>query len=144
MRMLEAEERLSAMLAAAGLAEERLDVWEAWKVFKAFVKEPVDADGEGVAIEATREENWNGEKLVYLTIFRQFTEIDEDMSTPVRFAGIEFVFDQADVPLEREFEIWSYDHPTWGEFVARVEETEAFQRAAAHRVLESSIVGGDI
>ena len=144
MRMLEAEERLSAMLAAAGLAEERLDVREAWKVFKGFVKEPVDADGEGIAIEATREETPEGEKLVYLTFFRQFTTIQGDVNEPSRYIGIEFVFDQLDLPLEDEVEIWSYDFSTLTEFAASVEGSPAFRLATAHRPLESSIVGGEI
>ena len=144
MRMLEAEERLSAMLAAAGLAEERLDLWEAWKIFKAFLKEPVDADGEGSALEVTFEDTPEGEELVYLTVFRQFTEIDDEMSIPVEFAGIEFVFAQADLPLEREFEIWSYDFPTHADFIAQIEGSETFQRATTHRALETSVVGGDI
>jgi hypothetical protein len=142
--MLEAEERLSAMLGAAGLAEERLDVWEGWKVFKAFLKEPVEADGEGSAIEATFEETSEGEALIYLTFFRQFTAIDGEESTPIRYVGIEFVFAQGELPLEEEIEIWSYDFPTHGEFVSQVEGASAFQLASAHRALESSIVGGEV
>src|ERR1041385_9025914 len=143
MRAFEAEDRLGAMLEAAALDQGHLDVWEAWKVFKAFAREPVDADGEGIAVQATRDTTPDGDERVYLSFVRQFTAIEGEESAPVRFAGLELVFDAADHQLTKDVDIWSYDYPSIQDFAASVEQAPAFQRAAALRPLETSVIGGE-
>ena len=143
MRASEAEDKLGAMLEEAGLDPAHLDTWEAWKVFKLFARVPVEADGEGLAVQATGETTPDGLERVYLSFVRQFTAIEGEESAPIRFAGLELIFDWAEHQLDQDLDIWSYDFPTIQAFVASVEESPAFQRAAALRVLESSVVGGE-
>ena len=144
MRPIEAKARLAEVLDTAALDPEHLDVWEAWKAFKTFIREPVDTDDEGISVQAVREKTPDGLDLVYLNFLRQFTAIEGEGDAPIRYAGMELVYTAADLPLKEDVDVWSYDFPSFPDFAAHVEALPLFQQAAALRTLESSVVGGEI
>ena len=143
MRPLEAEAYLETMLERAGLDPDHLDLWEAWKVFKEFVKAPVAADGEGVCFFAWQDEGEEGRR-VHLQILRQFTAIEGEESVPIRNAGLGLIYDPAGFDLTEEVEFWSYDFPTFADFAAHVERSPFFQSAAARVAVETGLVGGEL
>lgn len=144
MRTIEVEARLTTMLEEAALDPAHLDVWEAWKVFKAFVREPVEADDEGITAQATRVTTTDGLDLVYLNFIRQFTTVEETEDTPVGYVGLELAYEWSDLKLAQDIELWSYDFPQLEDFMAQVEQLPIFHQAAALRPLESEVVAGEL
>jgi len=141
---MEAEARLTEMVEQSALDPAHLDIWEGWKVFKAFVREPVPTEDEGITAQATRVTTTDGLDLVYLNFIRQFTALEETGDTPVGYVGMEFAFEWTDLKLGDDIEVWSYDFPTFEDFAAHVEQLPAFHQAAAVRALESDIVSGEV
>ena len=144
MRPVDTGARLEEMLETAGLDPGHLDAWEAWKVFNAFVREPVETDGDGVAVQAMRETTPEGLVQVHLEFYRQFTSIEEDVYEPTWFVGIKLVFDASDFPDSTDLELWSYDFATFQDFAAWVEQESVFVRAIELRGVESSVISGEI
>ena len=67
MRPRDADAHLTAMLERAGLDVGHLDLWESWKVFKAFAKTPVEADGEGIGVYLGQDGAWDGDRFRWIT-----------------------------------------------------------------------------
>ena len=143
MRPRDADAHLTAMLERAGLDVGHLDLWESWKVFKAFAKTPVEADGEGIGVYLGQDEAWDGDRF-RIDLLRQFTAFEGEESVPVWGTWFDFIIDSDPAEMDREVEIWSYDFPTFADFAAEVERHPAFQRATALRVRDSAVRGGQL
>jgi hypothetical protein len=74
----EAEPTLRKMLDQAGFSFEHPDPAKAWKVFKAFVRTPVNCVHDGVLFQCGVYD-WSGTELFTLDFVRQFVIESEDM-----------------------------------------------------------------
>jgi hypothetical protein len=144
MRTIDTESRLAALVEGAGLDPVHLDPWEGWKLFKAFAREAVVADDEGVTVQATRLRSDDGLDLVFVSLLRQFTAVEDDLQTPIWYVGLELAYRSEDLPLAADAELWSYDFADLTAFTSEVELRPWFQRALALRPVETEIVSGEI
>jgi hypothetical protein len=143
MRSVEAGDHLYALLHRAGLDAAHLDVWEAWKVFKAFVREPSDSPEDGITVQAVSVRDPGGADRVYLRSLRQFSVLEAEEDTPVGYVGLEFAFAGQDMTLSEDLELWSYDFPSLADFAATVEQHPVFQRALVTRPMETEVIIGE-
>src|SRR4051812_48787480 len=95
MKLRDASQTFIQMLAAAGLADESLEPWPTWKVFKAFARVPVQDLADDVTVQYGPEQAEDGGPHVVLYFSREFSEVGADGADPVCHVGCEF-FSSAD------------------------------------------------
>jgi hypothetical protein len=139
-RIQDAADQLSRMYQECGLDPETLDPWPAWKVFKAFLRTPVEAPDEGASVQYGIFED-DGEPFFFrLYWVRQFTELDADHEeVPLRRIVTELALEPERFWWTPDGEVWSYDFPSLSDFIAHVETDPKFQ-AAMNAPLASSQV----
>ena len=118
--------------------------WEAWKVFKAFLRVPVAVADEGISVQAAIEPVATADEALFLTMMRLFTTIEEGDDTPFRWVGLELTFAPATVPSLPDIELWSYDYEDLPAFIAAVESHPGFQQAMNAPVLASELVAQEV
>lgn len=135
---------LRSQLEAAGLAEDSLDPWESWKVFKTFAAIPIDTPDEGLSVQGVREAGGETPTGCYLTLVREFTTPEGDDDSPFAWVGIEFTYAPDTAPGLGELELWSFDFPDIAAFSAAVESQPAFQAAMNARLVASAVLAEEI
>jgi hypothetical protein len=126
-KLRDAQGTLDTMLAEAGLAEEALDPWATWKVFKAFARIPVDDAVDDVTVQYEMQRAADGRPLVALYLSREFSEPGSDGADPICHVGCELFFEADALGTAPDAEFWTQDFPTFRQFVDAVESATGFQ-----------------
>ena len=125
--------KLRTLFDDAGLDCNALDPWQAWKVFKVFLKTPLDDgyDAAGVQLSV-------GPDTQSLYLVRQLSrwsdspaQDDEDEDEVLWLLSVEFYYKNPKLARSAELDIWSIDFRTLEEFASVVEGESAFQDAMA-------------
>lgn len=142
MLIREACRTLQQALQASGQALDRLDPWEAWRDFKAFLQREVeDARDVGSMQFLPLDPDDDEADEACLFLVRQFSErtpgtgADEPIGRVVlelRFAATHFQALQAT-------DLWTLDFPTLEEWASVVEGQPAFQEAMARTPLFTEV-----
>ena len=112
-------------------APELLAPWPAWKVFKCFLREPVDGAASDALVQMGAYIDPEGPRI-HLYLVRQFSdelahdlpERDEQLAHLV----CEIVFPASSPRALRLRELWSQDYRSHAAFIDAVESDPAFQR----------------
>lgn len=116
-----------ALLAAQGLSAQCLDPWKGWVTFKHFARIVDEIPDPGVSVQLAH----CGNSSTSLFFLRQVLEPEgEDSLQPVGGVVCEFVFPRSD-SSGTEWEIWSFDYPTFEQFVDSVEQHDDFAALTA-------------
>jgi hypothetical protein len=138
MKLREAPTTLDQMLAAAGLTDESLAPWHAWKVFKAFARMPVEDVVDDVTVQYGPQQAEDSGRHIALYFSREFSEPDLDGAELVCHVGCEFLFSVDALAQAPEGEYWTQDYPSIERFIDAVESAEGFQLLMNANPLESS------
>jgi hypothetical protein len=139
MKVIECEAALSRMLADAKLVPERLDPWQAWKVFKAFMQQPVDCEGDAASFQCSVQQDSAGEDHFFVQYLRQCSATEDGDDTPVLGVGIEFKFALDRFPATDDRQVWSHAYSSLAVFAAHVEGLPEFQAAMNESPLASEV-----
>jgi hypothetical protein len=128
---VETTERLIRLFDEAGLAPELLQPWPAWKVFKHFLREPVEGAASDTLVQMGAYIDADGPRI-HLYFVRQFSdelahelpERDEQLAHLV----CDIVFPAASPRAMRYHELWSQDFRSHSAFIDAVERDSAFQK----------------
>lgn len=122
-------------LAAHGLAAETVTPWRGWVVFKDYVRSVAEAPDPGVSVQIAKDD---GDGTISLIFVRQVVEPVNDRLEPIGGVVCEITFPQRERLLP-EFELWSFEAPSFARFVDMVESNADFQELALSKPLESSV-----
>lgn len=128
-----------AMLAARGLAPEALDPWRGWVTFKQFAREVAEQPDPGVSVQITSLGHRGAVRLLFL---RQILAREADRLEPVGGVVCEFWFSPTREP-PADWEAWSFDCRTFGQFVDLVEQHPAFADLLTERPVASAVYWED-
>ncbi len=118
---------LLALLAAQGLAAECLDPWRGWVTFKQYVRVVDEIPDPGVSVQFVGHPDASSS----LFFLRQVLEPAEDnWLEPVGGVVCEFLFSPSATEVA-QWEFWSFDHPTFEQFVDAVEQHPPFVELVA-------------
>jgi hypothetical protein len=142
MHFVEATERLQHLFAEAGLAPDLLQPWLAWKVFKRFLREPVEGAACDALVQMGAYIDAEGPRI-HLYLVRQFSdELAHDFPESDRQLAhlvCDLVFPAAS-PREMRFrELWSQDYRSHSAFIDAVEGDPAFQSLMNAEPISSTI-----
>jgi hypothetical protein len=126
---------LLVALAAHGLAAETVTPWRGWVVFKEYVRSVAEVPDPGVSVQMTRDDR---DETVSLIFLRQVVEPVNDWLEPVGGVVCEITFQQSHKRLP-EFDVWSFDAPSFDRFADIVESSVDFQKLALSKPLGSSV-----
>jgi hypothetical protein len=139
MRVIECGTTLSRMLADAKLVPDRLDPWQAWKVFKAFMQLPVECEGDAASFQCSYDQDEAGGERFFVEFIRQCSATEDGGDTPVIGVGIELTFAPERILATDDHQIWSYDYESLAAFAAHVESLPEFQAAMNEPPLASDV-----
>jgi hypothetical protein len=122
-------------LAAHGLAAETVTPWRGWVVFKDYARSVAEVPDPGMSVQIKRDDLDGTVSLIFL---RQVVEPVSDWLEPIGGVVCEITFQQGDKRLP-EFDVWSFDAPSFDRFVDMVESSADFQTLALTKPLESSV-----
>lgn len=131
MHFVEASERLIHLLDESGLAPELLSPWPAWKVFKRFLREPVDGAASDALVQVGAYDDGVDGKQIHLYLVRQFSdELAHDLpehDEQIAHLVCDLAFPAASTRIKQVHEIWSQDYRSHAAFVDAVESDTVFQ-----------------
>jgi hypothetical protein len=131
---------LLALLATHGLAPETLDPWRGWVAFKRYARLVREVPDPGVSVQITHDPEHRTVNLFYV---RQAIEADEHQwLEPLGGVVCEFTF-PAGGARPGEWELWSFDSPTFERFVDRVEQHPEFADLMTQAPLRSAVYWED-
>jgi len=140
----QAEPELVRLLSAAGLSTSALDPWEAWKVFKVYLKTEVSGVYDAAAFQAGPFEDDDGGESYYAHFVRQFSAWEGDTDAPVRRVVIELRYPLASIQPAAGTEAWTHDFPTLEEFATVVEGLAPFQAAMNAAPASTDVYGEEL
>lgn len=145
MRIDEALKRFSQMCADEGLDRDALMPWPTWKVFKAFMREPVNVSLDGASFQCGPVAEGN-EGAAFLAFVRVFSDVDAAQDDEELLEGIvaEFDFGAAPGPAVASVEVHSHDFPSFNEFVQQVESLPEFQALMNREPVGSEIYAQEL
>lgn len=142
MHFVETTERLLRLFEEAGLTPDLLQPWPAWKVFKRFLREPVDGATSDALVQMGSYIDADGPRI-HLYLVRQFSdELAHDY--PERDAQLahlvcDLVFPAASPRDMQLRELWSQDFYSYPAFIDAVESDPSFQRLMNTEPISSSV-----
>ena len=128
-------ETLLLAIAAHGLAPEALTPWRGWVLFKEYVRSVAESPDPGVSVQIYRDD---ADGTVSLIFVRQVVEQVDDWLEPIGGVVCEITFQLGKKRLI-EWELWSFDTPTFERFVDLFEGSAAFDVLVATKPVESSV-----
>jgi hypothetical protein len=128
-------ETLLLAIAAHGLTPEALTPWRGWVLFKEYVRSVAESPDPGVSVQISRDD---ADGTVSLIFVRQVVEPIGDWLDPIGGVVCEITFPQGKKRVS-EWDIWSFDAPTFERFVNVVEGSVAFEELVGTRPLASSV-----
>jgi hypothetical protein len=126
---------LLVAIAAHGLASEALTPWRSWVVFKEFARDVAESPDPGVSVQITRD---NPEGSVSLILVRQVVEPIGDWLEPTGGVVCEMKFPRGRKHVA-EWEVWSFESPSFDRFVDLVESNADFQELVVNAPWDSSV-----
>ena len=139
MRYRESPPALSALLANAGIAESALAPWPTWKVFKAFMRTPLEDVVDDALVQYGVYEDEDGVRRAHLYFVREFSDPTAEGAEPLGQLGCDLAFAPEVLGHAPSVEFWTQDAATFDEFVDRVERAEGFQALMNAQPVESSV-----
>jgi hypothetical protein len=140
----QAEPELLSRLSAAGLSPASLDPWEAWKVFKTYLKTEVSGVYDAAAFQAGPFEDDDGGQSYLAHFVRQFSHWEGNTDAPVRRVVIELRFPLTSIHPVAQAEAWTHDFPTLEEFASVVEGLAPFQSAMDATPASTDVYGEEL
>jgi hypothetical protein len=138
-----AESELATALEQAGLNLQALDPWEAWKVFKAFMRRGLEGGYDAACVQFAKDVT--DPRQCSLFFIRQLSERDErGEDSPSWSLTLEFNYHSALFKPVEEIDVWTFDYPTLEEFASVVEGMPAFQAAVASQPRSSELSAGEL
>ena len=130
MYFVQCTERLIHLFDEAGLAPDLLQPWPAWKIFKRFLREPVDGAASDALVQMGAYIDVEGPRI-HLYLVRQFSdelahdlpEHDEQLAHLV----CDLAFPASSPRDIRFHELWSQDSHSHSAFIDAVETDPVFQ-----------------
>jgi hypothetical protein len=142
MHFVETTERLIDLFNESGLAPDLLQPWPAWKVFKRFLREPVDGAASDALVQIGSYIDPEGPRI-HLYLVRQFSdELAHDLperDEQVAHLVCDLVFPAASPRAVRFHELWSQDFRSHSAFIDAVESDSAFQKLMNAEPVASTI-----
>jgi hypothetical protein len=130
MDLNEAGPALEQQLRAAGLDPDRLDPWPAWKVFKAYARQPARCDADILYVQLGMRDPVD--ELLHVTFIRHLEMSDaEGELEPVREIVCDLGYDLEPEASEAELELSSGAFGSLEDFFAAIEAHDVFQHAMA-------------
>lgn len=130
MHFVEANERLIHMLDESGLGPDLLTPWPAWKVFKRFLREPVEGAASDALVQVGSYDDSEGPRI-HLYLVRQFSdELAHDLPEHDEQYGhlvCDLAFPAGCTHIDHVHELWSQDFRTQTAFIDAVETDSVFQ-----------------
>lgn len=128
---VEATDRLLHLFEEAGLAPDLLQPWPAWKVFKRFLREPVEGAACDTLVQVGAYYDSEEGKRIHLYMVRQFSdELAHDLpehDEQVAHLVCDLSFPAECTRVARVRELWSQDFPSHAAFIDAVETDSVFQ-----------------
>jgi len=140
----QAEPELVRLLTAAGLSATALNPWEAWKVFKTYLKTEVPGVYDAAAFQAGPSEDDGGGQSFYAHFVRQFSRWEGNTDAPVRRVVIELRFPLSSIQPSVPAEAWTHDFATLEEFASVVEGLAPFQEAMNATPASTDVYGEEL
>jgi hypothetical protein len=128
-------ETLLLAIAAHGLTPETLTPWRGWVLFKEYVRSVAESPDPGVSVQISRDD---ADQTVSLIFVRQVVERVDDWLEPIGAVVCEITFEQGRKRL-LEWDLWSFDSPTFERFEDVVLSSYAFDDLVGTKPLESSV-----
>jgi hypothetical protein len=142
MHFVETTERLLRLFEEAGLTPDLLQPWPAWKLFKRFLREPVDGAASDALVQMGAYLEADGPRI-HLYFVRQFSdELAHDLpERDKQFAHLvcDLAFTAASPRDMRFRELWSQDYLSHSAFIDAVESDPAFQKLMNAEPISSAI-----
>jgi len=123
------------VLGTHGLDPALMDSWRAWIAFKAFARLVAEAPDPGVSVQITR---IYPDEPVSIILLRQVVEADDGYLEPTGGVVCELLFAAPRAALP-DVEFWSFDCPSFEQFVDRVEQDPLFSELVLSPVLQSDV-----
>jgi hypothetical protein len=121
---------LEQHLRAAGLDPDRLDPWPAWKVFKAYARQPVECDADILYVQLGLRDPTDD--LLHVTFIRHLEmRTEEGELEPVREIVCDLGYAPEPEAPDTELELSSAAFNRLEDFFAAIEGRSDFQRAMA-------------
>ena len=128
---------------AAGLDPDRLEPWEAWRVFKAYARIPAACDGEAIFVQIGIRDP--ADEFLHLTFVRQLALADADGELEaVREVICDLGYDVAPGVPDSGAELMDADFPDFAAFVAAVEARPDFQAAMVREPAGSLVTWSEL
>jgi hypothetical protein len=140
----QAEPELVKALHQASLRPEALDPWEAWKVFKAYLRTEVEGVYDAAAVQCGRFEDDGGGESFYALMVRQFSQWEGRTDAPIRRVVLELRYDVGQIQPAVAGEVWTNDFPSLEEFGSVVEGLPQFQAAMSARPKHTEVYGEEL
>jgi hypothetical protein len=128
-------ETLLLAIAAHGLTPETLTPWRGWVLFKEYVRSVAESPDPGVSVQISRND---ADQTVSLFFVRQVVEQVDDWLEPIGGVVCEITFQQGKKRL-LEWDLWSFDSPTFERFEVVVFSSYAFEDLVGTKPFESSV-----
>ena len=145
MRLLDADLELLRRLEAAGLDPSALDPWEAWKVFKAYLRVPVAEDlYDSASFQCDRLDDLPEGSDFSAYFVRQFSRWEARRDTGIRRVVIEFSYGPLSNQPTDATEVWTHVFPTLEEFASVVEAQPQFQTVINSRPRRTDVYDDEI
>jgi hypothetical protein len=139
MRCRDASSTLSSLLANAGLAEDSLEPWATWKIFKAFIRTPLDDVVDDALVQYGVYEDEDGVARAHLYLMRELSEPTAEGAEPIGQLGCDLAFDSQALGDAPAAEFWTQDVKALADFVHQVESAEGFQALMNACPVETSL-----
>lgn len=144
MNPAQAEIDLVNRLTGNRLSVDALDPWEAWKVFKAYLKAEVEGVYDAAAFQCGPVDDDGGGRAFCVSFVRQFSVWEEDTDVGVRRVVLELRYPLGAIRPELEGEVWTHDFPTLEEFCSVVEAMPQLQAAMSNAPDHTDVYGEEL
>ena len=113
MKIVETEAEFLRQLQGACLDPRRLDPWEAWRAFKAFLHREVEEVYDAASFQYGVFENDEGGLEASVFFVRQFTEwsVEEREDELMGRLVVELCYPPNTLPLFEDVDVWNLDFP---------------------------------
>lgn len=125
---------LLSILAARGLAAESMDPWRGWVAFKEFARRTAEIPEQGVSVQVAPGDR----RSIHLFFGRQILVPKGNRLEPAGAVVCEFEF-AARRRTPSRWQAWTFDCPTFEQFVDLVEQHPLFADLLVTRPLRSAV-----
>jgi len=130
-------------LTKAELNPDALDLWEGWRVFKAFCAQEVEGVYDAASFQSGRFEVEEGGERICASIIRQFSERDGDRDEGVRRVVMAFEY-SPESAVDASAEVWTHDFESFAEFASVVEGLGQFQSLLNRQPLRTEVYSEEL